>query len=273
MYKIVCIDLDETFLARDYTIPKKNIEAINKARELGVRTVINTGRPFFSAEDVMLQAGLNQPGDFMINCNGAVITNTHTGEIIYSNPLPYHVAEKMVKRGKELNLTVNVMSTGSSNVINGDRSLLNHRDRHAPYQKFINDLSEVTDLPVIKVLLETSVDTSYDDLIAMKKEIEELCEGEAEISYSSGKFLECNHKGIDKGEGMLLLAEKLGVKQEETIAIGDNFNDVSMLVKAGLGVAVKNSRPELFELVDYVCENTCDDAAVAEVIENFILNV
>ena len=62
----------------------------------------------------------------------------------------------------------------------------------------------------------------------------------------------------------------LGVKPAETIAIGDNFNDLSMIKAARLGVGVANCVDGIKKFCDYITAATCDDSAVAEVIEKFL---
>lgn len=64
----------------------------------------------------------------------------------------------------------------------------------------------------------------------------------------------------------------LGVKQKETIAIGDNFNDISMIRAAGLGVGVQDTAEDMKPLCDYITSATNNESAVAEVIEKFILS-
>jgi hydroxymethylpyrimidine pyrophosphatase-like HAD family hydrolase len=64
------------------------------------------------------------------------------------------------------------------------------------------------------------------------------------------------------------VAKKLGVSLDDVIAIGDNQNDIAMIQKAGLGVAVANARKETLEQADYVTLSNNDDG-VAHVIEKF----
>lgn len=71
---------------------------------------------------------------------------------------------------------------------------------------------------------------------------------------------------------MKFIADHLGVKQEETIAIGDNFNDLSMIQTAGLGVGVQNTVKHMKPLCDYITTATNNESAVAEVIEKSILS-
>ena len=57
----------------------------------------------------------------------------------------------------------------------------------------------------------------------------------------------------------------------DTIAIGDNYNDVSMIKEAGLGACVSCAADDIKEISDYVCEKNFDEGAVKEVIETFVL--
>ena len=84
-------------------------------------------------------------------------------------------------------------------------------------------------------------------------------------------YLEFNARGVNKGAGLLRLARELGVDQVDTIAIGDNWNDWPMIRDAGLGACVANAVEDMKPRCDYVCRATCDQSAVAEIIERFVL--
>jgi hydroxymethylpyrimidine pyrophosphatase-like HAD family hydrolase len=58
---------------------------------------------------------------------------------------------------------------------------------------------------------------------------------------------------------------------KDVIACGDNYNDISMVSMAGLGVAMANAEEELKAVADYVTINDCDNDGLAEVVEKFIL--
>ena len=57
--------------------------------------------------------------------------------------------------------------------------------------------------------------------------------------------MELNAKGVDKGYGLIALASKLGIDINDTIAIGDNYNDVEMLKAAGLVVGANNAGDDI----------------------------
>jgi hydroxymethylpyrimidine pyrophosphatase-like HAD family hydrolase len=65
------------------------------------------------------------------------------------------------------------------------------------------------------------------------------------------------------------LGKYYGIKQSEMIAVGDGFNDLSMIEYAGLGVAMANSPEEVKEKADYITLSNEEDG-VAHVIHEFI---
>ena len=67
-----------------------------------------------------------------------------------------------------------------------------------------------------------------------------------------------------------MLLDKLGISREELIAFGDNYNDITMIGYAGMGVAMGNAEPEVKRIANCVCE-TNDEDGVAKTIEQMIL--
>ena len=101
----------------------------------------------------------------------------------------------------------------------------------------------------------------------LPQSIKETCS----VAFSSGRYMEMNTKGVDKGYGMRWLVNHLGYDMDETIGIGDNYNDVEMIKTAKLGCAVACANDDIKEFAQYVTEKDYDEGAVSEVIEKFIL--
>ena len=120
---------------------------------------------------------------------------------------------------------------------------------------------------IVKLLYQNT-DIPY--LEQIERELADVT-GDLDVSYSSNRYLEFNPRGVTKGAGLLRLAELLGVDPKDTIAIGDNWNDFSMIQAAGVGAAVANAVESMKPQCDYVCAATCDENAVAEVIRTFVL--
>ena len=83
-------------------------------------------------------------------------------------------------------------------------------------------------------------------------------------------FLELVPKGIDKAQSLAVLLKEIGMTKEEMIAVGDGFNDLSMIQYAGLGVAMANAQEIVRQNADYITLSNEEDG-VAAVVEKFIL--
>ena len=71
-------------------------------------------------------------------------------------------------------------------------------------------------------------------------------------------------KGVDKGRGIELICQHLGVQIEDTIAFGDSMNDAAMLKRAGVAIAMGNASDEVKALADIVCEDVDHDGVALE---------
>ena len=91
------------------------------------------------------------------------------------------------------------------------------------------------------------------------------------VLKSAPYFLEILDKRVNKGTGVKSLADVLGIKPEEIMAIGDQENDIAMIEYAGVGVAMDNAIPSVKEVANFVTKSNLEDG-VAFAIEKYVLN-
>ena len=274
MYRLIASDLDETLLDSEHRIPERVRLAIAAARERGARFVPATGRPYESVDDTLADLGLlDEPGEYVISFNGGVITeNADTAHPLTTCSLAPEVAEALYQAGIERGLCIHVYTLEHVYLYNYwpvERSYIEGRMNIVETaEKSLDFLSE-TGEHVVKLLF---MSLDMEELRRTERELAEagLTEG-LDVVYSSNRYLEFNAPGINKGEGLLALAEHLGIAPGETMAIGDNSNDVPMIRAAGLGVAVANASEEARAAAGYVCDDDNNAGGVAEAIERFVL--
>ena len=105
---------------------------------------------------------------------------------------------------------------------------------------------------------------------ARKKALEEIPSRFPQCAVSSSLpiNIEVNAASATKGHALAFLAERLGIKPEETLAFGDGTNDISMLRQAGTGVANGKAAPEAQEAADRVT-GTNDEDGIAAILEEY----
>ncbi len=268
-YRLIACDLDETLIRSDRTISERNIEAVQEARRLGVKFVPATGRGYKYLGPVLRLLGLeDREGEYAISYNGAALTENRGNRVLCFEGLPFDTAEKLYRYGLDCEVGIHVYTPDALYVrgigkdeweyLAGRTEAFETRERSLEFLKGQK----------IAKLLYVNTDCGY--LRQVEAGMGELA-AETEISYSSGRYLECNRKGVNKGRGLLTLSRYLGIDPAETIAIGDNFNDLSMLQAAGLGAGVANTPEEMKPLCGYVAQADYNHGAVAEVIGKFVL--
>ena len=142
---------------------------------------------------------------------------------------------------------------------------------YTPDNLYVFNLSESERQRIKNQKLEAVyLDVPY--LMSLEEGLKPITDGHCAVSYSSNRYMEFNALGVDKGQGLIDLANKLGIAIEETIAVGDNYNDMAMLKVAGLSVAANNAVDDVKAACDYTTNANNNEGVVAELIEKFIFN-
>lgn len=269
MYKLIACDLDETLLRKDKTVSQENIDAIHAFEKAGGVFVCSTGRPFFTVEPTLKELGQwKKKGTYVISFNGGAITENEHDNILHYDGITFEQASALFERGKAFDVCQHVytkdvvwaykMNDGEVAYLEGRQPFTEFFDETIDFlkgQDIVKCLYENTDYAYLKSIAETLTDITND----------------MDVSYSSNRYLEFNKKGVNKGSGLKILADMLGIDIKDTIAIGDNFNDLPMIQAAGLGVGVANTVEDMKPLCPVITEKTCEEHAVAEVIYKYCL--
>jgi hypothetical protein len=268
MYKIIACDLDETLLRTDRTISEADREAILKAREMGVHFVPATGRGYNSVANTLKELGLYEmENEYVISYNGGAITENKGNKLLHFEGIPFELAQKLYKRGLEYDVCIHIYTKDMVYAYNYVQEEIDYlAGRMEVTEIFDENIDFLRGQDIVKALY---MNTDYAYLKQIEADLQDITQ-EIDVSYSSNRYIEFNHQGVNKGAGLLSLAKLLGVKPEETIAIGDNYNDLSMIKAAGLGVGVQNTVEAMKKECDYITDATCDENAVAEVIHKFV---
>lgn len=272
MYKLIACDLDETLIGDDSTIPKVNIDAINEASKMGVKFVPATGRGHKSIKNTLQDLGLyNKEDEYIISFNGAGIVESKNFNILNFNGIHFDLAKELFEVGLTKDVCIHVYTKDDVFIFNLNEDEHTYvSERLKGYKKMKNDSIEfLRNIPIAKVLFQN---LNRDYLMSIGDEIKNIINNKVTVTFSSNRYMEFNKIGIDKGIGLLELAGRLGIRQNEIMAIGDNFNDLAMLKSAGLSVAVNNAVDDIKKQVNYVCKANNNEGGVAEAINKFIFN-
>ena len=106
---------------------------------------------------------------------------------------------------------------------------------------------------------------------AYRAAMEPWAKGKISMFYSSPHYLEHVPEHVSKGHAVKKLCELLQIPLANTVAAGDQENDISMIEAAAVGAAMKNATDAVKASADYITENDCNHSGVAEILRKFIL--
>ncbi len=265
MYKLVVLDIDGTLVNSEKKVTQKTKEYITKASEMGVRFIIASGRTPYGILPIAKEIGLEKIGGYVLAFNGGACMNCETMETLYENYIDRSELKGLYEFGVKNDIP---FMTYNKDTLYTPNEMTKYIDlertiNHLTVHKTENFLEEATfDFP--KVIFT-------DDGDRLANFVDEAIETfpQFEVSRSEPFFLEICPKGIHKATGIKNIIEILGVKQEEVIAIGDGFNDITMIKYAGLGVAMENAQQAVKDVADYITLSN-DEDGICKVIEEFI---
>ena len=288
--RLVALDLDGTLLSRNNEVTPATREAIARAVAHGVAVVPATGRPLASLPPVVAKL----PGiRYAITSNGAAVWDLNSDPLgaVYSRYanaaehatsepvclirrlMPEETAREAFALFQQYDGELSVFSDGLC--IKTPEGIAKLEARRAQFLSTEAKQSTTDGRFTVVRGIESW-------MARHAGEIEKLCMffdskekaqdvmplflamPGVEVVQGSPDNIEVTAAGVDKGEALLALADRLGIPHEQTMAVGDSGNDRAMLEKAGIAAVMANGMPEIRAIGRLVSEADCDHDGVAE---------
>ena len=290
MYKLIAIDLDGTMLNSYGEISQKTKRTIKETMLKGVNIVIASGRSIDSIKNIAEETNASP---YIIAGNGAVVYDRIENKILYEKYIPKQKALDIIKICEENSIFYNVYTNKSIianslryNVLYYYKENLKKEEEKRTSIKLVDNIeryiTEMREEKVMKIFICDSNKVIFNSIIRKFDNMNDL--DVLDVSHMSRKIIkrgtveipieyyytEISMKDVDKWYGVEFLARKLGVKNEEVMAIGDNSNDKKMIEEAGLGITMQGSTKQVIDIADYVTD-TNDNDGVAKAIEKFLV--
>lgn len=276
--KLVASDLDGTIISENNSIPEENLKAIDKMNKNHIDFAICTGKSYSISKNLCNKCDAT----YGIFSNGSQIYNLKTGEQIYKAIIPFDDLQKCFMLAKKYNLHVHAYS---------DNQLITERLEYLDLRNFKLQKNSNFQFVIVSNVLDyiqknnlniyQFVISSKDSLSNLQNEILDNSNVSITRISKTGKYKdlilnkEYEYLSIipfntNKSQGLEILRNYLSINKNETMAIGDNLNDVEMIKNSGVGVAVANAYSELKNVASYTTQNTVSEGGFAEAVYKFI---
>lgn len=257
--KLLAMDLDGTAVKDDYSMNESSILAIQKAQQNGHVVCFISGR-----RDVdMLTLGKEQwCVDYHILNNGGKIVRCKDHKVMMNNTIDADSSKKLIEYCLKNDYQLHVCSGMDWKVSKMTEGTMNYARKLNFIPEIFSSLKDV-DYHSIEGFMATCDAKPVGDFI--DKNLPDVC-----YSHSEPGTIDIMAKGVNKWNGIKALADLINVDYKDTIAVGNYYNDMDMIEKAGTGIAVANSLQSVKEVADYTTKEDNNHDAVKEIVDLMI---
>ena len=288
MYKLVAIDLDGTLLNSYGQISEKNRKTLKEAQINKVNIVLASGRLLNSVKNISSDLGQNK---YIICGNGSLIYDLQKEEIIYDKFIEKNKVLQIISICEKNSIYYNIYTesmviakTLENNVLFYHQENANKPENKKTKINLVGDIynyvMNLNNENILKITISDKNSIIFNSIIKKLRNIKNI--DVLDVAHMSRKIIksgteevsleyyytEITNENVDKWNAIKWLAEKLEVKNEEIMVIGDNVNDKMMIENAGLGVAMGNSAPYIKEIADKIVSSNNENGVAQAIIEN-----
>ncbi len=262
-------DLDGTLLDADGGVSRKNLEALETLNQLGIRTAVATGRSLYS---YINSAGAGLPVDYVLFTTGAGVVRQNGHELMYEVSLPPDLVEQtldfMNRSALDFMLHHPVPDNHRHVYRRANPDNADFESRLKRYSQFGQPLCDIhrngfgAASQFLAVVPAALTDAALRDLQSGLPGLS-IVHSTSPLDHTS-TWIELFHPDVSKGKTAAWLASELGVEAGNTMAIGNDFNDLDLLEWAAHAFVVANAPDDLRGRFRQVASN--NDGGVAEAV-------
>lgn len=234
MLKLVAVDLDRTLLRNDKSISCYTKYVFSKLWHMGIRTVINSVRPYGRVKWVISDIY----ADSVICCNGAEV---------------YCSGKKIAEHFMENSTVINVLQEAGEcfsniqwSVTDTENTYVNYPD---PYYTCVADVKDFLSSKTLMIIIRNVMEEEY-------HRFSSRMEGNGvHIGYLEKRNVIVTDKEVSKEKGLNFIRKRYGICWKDVVAFGDDVNDIGFMYRSGVSVAVGNADVEVKRVADFMCDS------------------
>lgn len=266
--RLVVTDLDGTFLKNDRSISNKNLEALKLLGEKKIIRAVATGRNLKKVIEVLNN---HVPFDYIVYSSGAGLYDWKEKTNIYNQNISIETSSKLLQFFIERKLNFHAFHPSPENHLHWYFRGENFCEEFERYFDFnLNFASELNlkQLPKTELCQFLVIIKEDDKLFAEMKNLIESISPEIRVIRSSSPitkgyiWIEVFHRSVSKGNGVKQICELLNIGQNETLGLGNDYNDLDLLEFTNYSFLTENAPHEIKHLFPNIVSNENDAFAV-----------
>lgn len=264
--KLIVSDLDGTLLNRNREISQENLIALHTAQKKGIEVAIASGRNYGNVLELCRKAGLKA---HIISNNGSFVHEIEGKQLLKIGMNKQHIQSALewlhhhhyfynISTDKEVFYPANVeeiLLSDFQTAASIDRSItidiVKEKISRILSQDGVNFIENYADL--------LNLDLTFGNISSITFDKEKLSRGkeyfknyqDLTMTVSGADIFEMIPLSASKGNAVEILSNSLDISLKDIMAIGDHYNDISMLEKVGYSVAMGNAEEDVKNICKY----------------------
>ena len=254
MIKLIATDMDGTLLDENGHLPNGFTDILDRLKAKNIKLVVASGRPYYT-----LQTNFGPMGRYLsyICENGALVVDNN--EIIYKNLIDIHMVQNIVTEAKKVKSNALVLcSPNCAYIENYSEEYLVEIKKYYTTLKIVDNLSEVDD-DIIKIAIC--------DLEGSNNILDGKFNDDFNIVATASIWLDIMNKGVNKGIALKNLMDTDNISKEETMVLGDYYNDIEMLQQADYSFVMENAPEDMKQYGKYIAASNIEHGVLRAILE------
>jgi hypothetical protein len=262
LIRLIAIDMDGTLLSPERRLTPEAVQAVDRAHRAGLTIALASGRAQLSLRPFALELDIVGP---LICSNGAHVLGADGRELAHI-PVPTSAREIILDFAVDNGLHLNAYTRDELLFLDDSPWGNEYQRRLRSITPRMASRAEILTIALSKLMLVGEPD----QIPWARRELESrLAPNSVRITESEPEYLEFLALDADKSIGLATVAASLGVRPEETAAIGDYLNDVEMLRWVGFSGAMANAHDEVKRIADVIVSSN-EEAGVPQFLNMIV---
>lgn len=258
MIKLIATDMDGTLLDENGYLPDGFTEILSRLREKDIKLVVASGRPYYT-----LQTNFGPMSRYLsyICENGALVVDNN--EIIYKSVINQNFVEDIIKTSKSIEGNVLVLcAPNTAYVEKCPDEYLNEIKKYYSSLEIVDNLCKVKD-DILKVTI-CSLENSAKKLSDI---FEPKFSNNLNVVGSGEIWIDITNKNVNKGLALKSLMDTDNISREETMVLGDYYNDIEMLQEADYSFVMENAPEDMKQYGKYIAASNIEHGVLRAIVE------
>jgi len=258
MIKLIVTDMDGTLLDENGHLPEGFTDILDRVRAKNIKLVVASGRPYYT-----LQTNFGPVGRHLsyICENGALVVDNN--QIIYESIIDNNIVTEVINASKEVEKNVLVLCSAKCAYVEtcSDEHLTEIKKYYTSLE-IVDDLTTVTD-DIVKITL-CNLENSASNLNTIFKP---KFEGRLNVVGSGEIWIDISNKGVNKGLALKNLMDTDNISKDETMVLGDYYNDIEMLEQAEYSFVMENAPDDMKQYGKYIATSNVEHGVLRAILE------